>query len=153
MGAGAYMTDLSKDAQLSRSPGGNRWCEETGQRVLKRSCTGPKCRGARNRRKGQRKQREVRKVLNLKPEKWAGRTGNEETWNASNLRFEVKSGKQVEPVATRYVKARNQADAARAVGDTRPFVFVAAPDSTTPLLVVRADELESVVAAFIEEWT
>lgn len=147
------MTDFSKDAQLSRSPGGNRWCEETGQRVLKRSCTGPKCQGARNRRKGQRKQREVRKALMLRDEKWRGSTGNEETWNASRLRFEVKSGKQVQPVATRYVAARNQSDAARPVGDTRPFVFVAAPDGTTPLVVVRADELPAVVAAFVEEWS
>lgn len=146
------MEDLSKEAQLARSPGGNRYCEETGQRVLKRNCTGPKCRGARNRRKGQRKQREVRKALALRDEKWAGRTGNEETWNASNLRFEVKAGKQVQPVATRYVAARAQADAARAVGDFRPFVFVAAPDGSQPLIVVRADELQAVVAAFIEEW-
>jgi len=144
--------DLSKDAQLSRSPGGNRWCEETGQRLLKRSCTGPKCRGARNRRKGQRKQREVRKILNLADEKWAGRTGNEETWHASNLRFEVKSGKQVEPIATRYLAARKQADAAKPIGDTRPFAFVAAPDGSMPLVVIRADDLSAAVAAFVEEW-
>lgn len=143
--------DLSKEAQVSRSPGGNRKCPRTGK--FKRSCVCGPCKGARNRRKGQRKQREVRKVLNLKPEKWSGRTGNEETWNASNLRFEVKSGKQVEPIATRYVKARNQADAARAVGDNRPFAFVAAPDGSAPLVVVRADELEAVVAAFMEEWS
>jgi hypothetical protein len=92
-------------------------------------------------------------VLNLKDEQWRPRTGNEETWNASNLRFEVKSGKQVEPIATRYVAARNQSDAARAVGDVRPFCFVAAPDGSAPLVLVRADELPAVVAAFVEEWS
>jgi len=143
--------DLSKEAQLSRSPGGNRRCPTTG--VYKGKCTCRPCMGRRNRRKGQVKQRAVRKVLNLKAEKWSGRTGNEETWNASNLRFEVKSGKQVQPVATRYVAARNQSDAARSMGDHRPFVFVAAPDGSSPLVVVRADELPEVVAAFVEEWS
>lgn len=146
------MTDLSKEAQLSRSPGGNRWCEETGMRVLKRACQGPKCRGARSRRKGLRKQREVRKALGLKDERWRSRIANEETWTASNLRFEVKAGKQVEPIATRYVAARNQSDAAKFIGDARPFVFVACPDGSQPLILIRADDLPAVVAAFVEEW-
>lgn len=145
------MNDLSKEAQLARSPGGASKCARTG--TPKRSCTCPSCRGRRNKGKGQRKQREVRKILNLRPEKWRGRTGNEETWVASNLRFEVKAGAQVQPVATRYVAARQQSDAARAVGDTRPFCFVACPDGSTPLVVIRADELAAAVAAFVEEWT
>lgn len=148
------MTDvnpLSKEAQLARSPGGNRRCATTG--VYKGSCKCPRCLGARNRRKGKRSQREVRKALSLRDEKWAGRQANEETWNASALRFEVKSGKQVQPVATRYVAARNQSDAARAIGDVRPFVFVAVPDGSQPLVVVRADELPAVVHAFMDEWT
>lgn len=145
------VTPISKEDQVERSPGGNRRCATTG--VYKGKCSCLRCRGARNRRKGQRKQREVRKALSLKPERWAGRTGNEETWHASNLRFEVKAGKQVGPVGTRYVAARNQADAARAVGDTRPFCFVAVPDGSQPLLVVRVDDLPAVVAAFVEEWS
>lgn len=142
---------LSKEAQLARSPGGASKCPRTGE--PKRACKCPTCIGRRNKRKGQRKQSQVRKVLNLKPEQWRGRTGNEETWNASNLRFEVKAGKQVEPVATRYLSARQQSDANRALGDNRPFCFVACPDGSQPLVVVRADELADVVAAFVEEWT
>jgi hypothetical protein len=51
------------------------------------------------------------------------------------------------------VAARQQSDAAKARGDFRPFVFVAAPDGSQPLVVVRADELQAVVAAFLEEWS
>lgn len=147
------MEDLSKDAQLARSPGQNRYCDETGERVLKRNCTGPKCRGRRNPRKGKRKQRDARKALMLKDEKWSGKHANEETWDSATVRVEVKAGAQVKPIATRYVNARAQSDAARARGDFRPFVFVAAPDGSQPLVVVRADELPAVVAAFVEEWS
>jgi hypothetical protein len=121
--------------------------------VGKAVCTCKSCIGRRSQSKGRKRQREVRKALNLRREKFSGRTGNEENWFASNLRFEVKSGKQVESVAVRYVAARNQSDAARAIGDLRPFVFVAAPDGSQPLVVVRADELERVVEAFMEEWS
>lgn len=144
------MTDLSKEAQISRSPGGNRRCPTTG--VYKGKCTCGPCVGRRSKRKGQRKQREVRKALALKPERWKGREGNEESWTAA-LRVEVKGGKQVEPVNRWYVKARNQSDLAKAIGDPRPFAFVAAPDGTSPLIVIRTDELPAVVAALVEEWS
>ena len=145
------MSDLSKEAQVSRSPGGNRRCTSTG--TLKRDCRCDSCRAWRNQRTGAKGQRKTRQVVGVNPERFSGRIANEETWHASNLRFEVKSGKQAEPINTRYVEARNQSDASRAIGDMRPFVFVAAPDGTTPLLVVRADEMGDVVAAFIEEWS
>lgn len=147
------MTDLpfSKEAQLSRSPGYNPPCPKTG--TPKRQCKCPSCVGRRNKRKGQRKQRQARKALGLKPERWKGREANEETWYSAAVRVEVKSGAQVKPIATRYVAARQQSDAAKARGDFRPFVFVAAPDGSQPLVVVRADELQAVVAAFLEEWS
>lgn len=140
---------FSKAKQTAKSP--NARCSSTG--MLKRQCKCRSCLGARNRRKGQRKQREARKALNLRPESWAGRQANEETWHAANVRVEVKAGAQVKPIATRYVAARAQADAARAIGDLRPFVFVACPDGSQPLIVVRADELGRVLEAFAEEWS
>lgn len=145
------MTDLPFSKEKQVDPAGTRTCPTTG--VYKGKCTCGPCMGKRNRRKGKRSQRTVRKALNIRPESWQGRHANEESWFASNLRFEVKSGKQVQPVATRYVAARNQADAARAIGDMRPFCFVAVPDGSQPLVVIRADELEAAVLAFIEEWS
>ncbi|SRR5690554_1381443 len=144
------VTPISKEDQVARSPGGNRKCPTTG--IYKGKCTCPRCLGARNKRKGSRGQTKTRKALGLKSEKWRGLHANEETWHSSNLRVEVKSGKQVQPVATRYVAARNQSDAARPIGDFRPFIFVAVPDGSQPLVVLRADDLRDVVAAFIEEW-
>jgi hypothetical protein len=94
----------------------------------------------------------VRKELALRTEKFVGRTGNEEHWHASRLRFEVKAGKQVEPIAVRYLRARQQSDAAKSIGDTRPFVMAAVPDGSQTLLVIRADEIRAVVDAFCEEW-
>ena len=143
---------FSKEAQLERSPGQPRYCDETGVRVTRRECDGPICRGRRNRAKGRRGQKKARDMLGLQPERWAGRHANEETWTAA-VRVEVKAGAQVKPVATRYVAARNQSDAARPIGDLRPFVFVAAPDGTQPLVVIRQDELRDVVYALVQEWS
>lgn len=147
------MTDanpLSKDAQVSRSPGGNRRCPSTN--VLRRDCDCRSCRSRRSQSKGRKGQKAARLGLGLRPEKWKGREGNEESWTAA-VRVEVKSGKQVQPIATRYLEARAQSDAARARGDFRPFVYVAAPDGSQPLAVIRTDELEAVVSALIEEWS
>lgn len=141
---------FSRAKQVEDSPGGPKPCPRTGE--PKRTCTCPSCRGRRNRAKGSRAQREARKALGLQPERWKGREANEETWMAA-LRVEVKAGAQVRPIATRYVAARNQSDAARAIGDTRPFALYARPDGSAGLLVIRADELPRVVAALLEEWT
>lgn len=145
------MTDLSKNAQVARSPGGNRRCNETLQ--LKRSCSCHQCQGWRNQRKGQKAQSKTRKALGLRGERFKSKLTNEETWNASSLRVEVKAGAQAQPIATRYVEARTQADAAKSIGDPRPFVMAAVPDGSSPLLVIRADDLEAVVYTLLEEWS
>lgn len=146
------MTDdlpFSKSKQIARSPGGNRRCATTSQ--LKADCTCGSCRGSKNRTSGLKAQRKARKALRLNPERYRSKEGNEESWRAA-LRIEVKSGAQANPVATRYVKARNQSDAARAIGDTRSFAALFIPDGSAPLLVVRVDELYDIVAALVEEW-
>lgn len=144
------MADLSKEAQVARSPGGNRRCPDTS--LLKADCRCPRCLGHQSQKKGRSGQRRARRALDLKPEKFSGRLGNEESWNAASVRAEVKSGKQVEPIARLFVEARNQSDAHRAIGDLRPFVHVAVPDGSQALIVIRADELREVVYALIEEW-
>lgn len=146
------MTDdlpFSKSKQIARSPGGNRLCSACGNLKADGNC--PACRGFKNRTSGLKAQRKARKALRLQPEKFRGREGNEESWRAA-LRIEVKSGSNANPVATRYVKARNQSDAARAIGDTRSFAALFIPDGSAPLLVVRVDELYDIVAALVEEW-
>jgi hypothetical protein len=142
------MDDLSKDAQLARSPGGNRTCPTTGE--LKRSCSCYSCVGSRNRRKGKRKQRETRKVL----EREFGTAGptqtvtsHEENWRM-RVRLEVKSGKQVESLTKRFLTAEAQSNASKAEGDTRPFVFAAAPDGTSDQIIAfRLSQREAVIGA------
>lgn len=64
---------------------------------------------------------------------------------------ESKAGAQVGPIWTRYQAARAQAEASRAVGDHRPFVFLAHPDGTSEwLVVVSSRDWEQVVAAYGE---
>jgi len=112
-------------------------------------------RGINNRRKGQRKQREARKTLEkaLKVEssaRYAGLTANEESWRLA-YRVEVKAGKQVGPIETRYLAAENQSTMnqknPKAVGDTRPFVFIAMPDGwgTEGLVIFRLSVLNQIL--------
>lgn len=118
-----------------------------GKRRVK-GCGDPVARGKRNKRSGQRKQRAAAKVLRV-PLNGLG-SGHEENWPSVVL-TEVKSGAQVKPVATRYRNARAQAEAKRAIGDHRPFVFVAMPEGESGgLVVVHTDDLENVVAALAE---
>jgi hypothetical protein len=111
-----------------------------------RSAPCPRCRGRRNRQKGLRKQRTARKGLVPDP-LWWSELANEENWRGM-LRLEVKSGAQVRGIATKYLAAEAQADAARAVGDLRPFGFVAMPDEwgSEGLVVVRLSLMRALVA-------
>ncbi len=112
------------------------------------------CRGARNRRSGMRKQREARKALEAvtgkEAARFAGQLGNEEAWHGLPLRVEVKSGAIAGPVWTKYAAAEAQSNVSKAIGDVRPFVFVAMGQRTSDgLLVCRLSELGRVVEALV----
>lgn len=112
------------------------------------------CRGARSRRSGMKKQREARKAFEVltgvDAARFAGQLGNEEAWTGLPIRVEVKSGSQVGPVWTKYALAETQAEAARAIGDARPFVFVAMPTGMTDgLFVCRLSNLSAVVEGLV----
>lgn len=143
------MVDLSKDAQIARSPGGNRTCPTTGE--TKRSCSCWACQGRRNRAKGKRKQLEARKIADkgfglAGPTKTV--TAHEENWR-HRIRLEVKSGQQVKAMTTRFLEAETQSQVSKAVGDSRPFVFAAAPDGMTDQIwAFRASDLGRIIEAF-----
>lgn len=144
--------DLSKEAQLERSATqSQRTCKRTGETLRKCSC--PSCRGRKNRKKGQAGQREARKALGLAQEQWRGREANEETWTAA-LRVEVKAGgRMANPVGLRYDQMKAQSEAAKAIGDARPFVAAVKPDGWADVVVmVKGSDLPAVVAALVEEW-
>jgi tRNA 2-selenouridine synthase SelU len=109
-------------------------------------------RGLTNKNKGRRKQNLARKKLKIPDTKFRSQMGNEESWQGE-VRVEVKAGKQVQTLWTKYQKAKEQSDKNVAIGDTRPFMFVAMPDGTSNgLVVVELDKLDEVVFALLETW-
>ena len=109
-------------------------------------------RGLTNKNKGRRKQNLARKKLRIPDTKFRSQMGNEESWQGE-VRVEVKAGKQVQTLWTKYKKAKEQSDANTRIGDTRPFMFVAMPDGTSNgLVVVELDKLDEVVFALLETW-
>tara|TARA_R100000654_G_scaffold15975_4_gene33795 strand:+ start:126 stop:587 length:462 start_codon:yes stop_codon:yes gene_type:complete len=109
-------------------------------------------RGLTNKNKGRRKQNLARKKLRIPDTKFRSQMGNEESW-LGEVRVEVKAGKQVQTLWTKYQKAKEQSDANTRIGDTRPFMFVAMPDGTSNgLVVVELDKLDEVVFALLETW-
>lgn len=121
-----------------------------GSRCVARQCKCRRCMGKANKRKGQSKQRKAAKAVGIVVNRTGA--GHEENYGGS-LRIEAKSGAQVGPIHTRYLNARAQSEAARPIGDHRPFAFMAMPDGCSyGLLVVRTDELPEVVQALLENW-
>jgi hypothetical protein len=78
--------------------------------------------------------------------------GHEEFLGGS-VRVEVKAGAQVKPVFTKFLASEAQSEAARPVGDHRPFVAVFMPEGTSDgLAVVRLSALHEFAAALVEQW-
>ena len=109
-------------------------------------CGDPVARGKRNRSKGDSKARRARKQLGI-----AGvNSRHEEHWGGG-VRVEIKAGKQVSPIWTRFLLAEGQSNAARAIADGRPFVMIAMPDDTRDGLVIcRLSQVQNVAAAVLE---
>ena len=119
--------------------------DRKGKRRVK-GCGDPAARGRRNRRKGDSKARRARKKLGL----GGHLTRHEENWGGA-FRTEIKAGAQVGPIATPFQAAKAQSDAAKAVGDIRPFVMVAMPDGTSKGIVLMDLEEFSQIVLLIEE--
>lgn len=96
-----------------------------------RGCACNKCRGKRNRAKGDKKARDARKVLGI----GGANTRHEELWGG-DIRVEVKAGAQINPVFTAYLRCEMQSEPHRPIGDYRPFAMVAMPDGMKDGLVV-----------------
>jgi hypothetical protein len=119
--------------------------DRQGKRRVK-GCGDPAARGRRNRRKGDSKARRARKKLGL----GGHLTRHEENWGGI-FRCEIKAGAQISPIATRFNAAKAQSDAAKAIGDIRPFVMVAMPDGTSRGIVLMDLEEFSQVVSLIEK--
>lgn len=112
-------------------------------------CKCRSCIGTRNRRGGMKAQRKFQKEAKIKQAAWRGANGNEESWR-DPFRWELKSGAQVRPAVTAYLRQRQQAEANRPVGDVRPFA-AGMSYSGTSIVCVSAADWASHVAPLLEE--
>ena len=121
----------------------------------KRTCRCRTCINRKNRAKGKRKQNMVRKKLGIPDRKFHGADAHEENWRSA-VRIEVKAGKQVGPIATRFNKAEAQSweNVKNVVGGRgKPFMMVAMPEGTSDgLCIIRLSELDKVIEAIQDNW-
>ena len=106
-----------------------------------------------NRNNGRTKQEMARKLLKV-PDNVSGKIpADEEDWN-SNVLFEVKSGKQVDPIATRFYNAESQSqEFVDTLGTKKPFSMIAMPHGTGDgIFMCRLSSLEKVVDGLLENW-
>ena len=106
-----------------------------------------------NRNNGRSKQEMARKLLKV-PNNVSGKIpADEEDWN-SNVLFEVKSGKQVDPIATRFYNAESQSqEFVDTLGTKKPFSMIAMPHGTGDgIFMCRLSSLEKVVEGLLENW-
>ena len=106
-----------------------------------------------NRNNGKSKQDMARKLLKV-PNNVSGKIpADEEDWN-SNVLFEVKSGKQVDPIATRFYNAESQSqEFVDTLGTKKPFSMIAMPHGTGDgIFMCRLSSLEKVVEGLLKNW-
>lgn len=112
-----------------------------------RGCGDPAARGKRNRRKGDSKARRARKKLGL----GGHLTRHEENWGGA-FRVEIKAGAQIKAIATRFNAAKLQSDAAKALGDIRPFAMVAMPDgSSEGIVLMTLSEFSELASLLVDK--
>ena len=109
-----------------------------------------------NRSNGRTKQMRAKELLGVPDRKFGGKSADEEHWN-SEIRFEVKSGNQVEPIATRFYKAEKQSSeyAGRQKDGSinKPFSMVAMPHGTGDgIFLCRLSDIKKVVEGLQENW-
>lgn len=119
-----------------------------GTLCVKRGCVCRRCLGRRSRSKGDTKALKARKALGI-----PGANTRHEEHLGGGVRWEAKAGAQVKPMWTAFLKAEQQSEQVRAMGDTRPFVMTAAPDGDSDqLFACRLSVLPEVIAAIAEQW-
>lgn len=117
-----------------------------------RLCPCVRCRGARNRRKGLRKQTAARKALGVPSQKFGD--SNEERWLDALFANEVKAGLQCKPLLNwwRRVEAQVLANEATFGDRRRPVRAVAMPEGQTDgLVVVRLSTWRDIVRPALDE--
>jgi hypothetical protein len=97
----------------------------------------------------------VRKKLGIPDRKFHGADAHEENWRSA-VRIEVKAGKQVGPIATRFNKAEAQSweNVKNVIGGRdKPFMMVAMPDGESDGIVLfRLSKMKEVLEGILSNW-
>lgn len=123
-----------------------------GIRCVARVCKCVSCRNRNNRKRGLTKQRQAAVALGLDVGKFLP---SDEEAMGGNVRMECKATKaEAGPVWTAFSKVEAQSEAARPIGDHRPFVAVFMPpgEGKDGLAVVRLSSVNEFAAAIVERW-
>ena len=110
------------------------------------------CRGRRNRARGKRAERDMRKKVGVTVATTMHAAIGEEAWTHPVFRDECKAGAQVGPIATRFLAAEKQSEQNRRIGDNRDFRYLARPDGMPGgLVVVRGSVWDAVIEPALRE--
>tara|TARA_B100001248_G_C27362194_1_gene447085 strand:- start:289 stop:675 length:387 start_codon:yes stop_codon:yes gene_type:complete len=102
------------------------------------------------------KQERARKLLRVPDREFGASNLDEELWN-SEVQFEVKSGKQVNTIASYFFRIEdetaNKIKNTKGVQTKKPFAMICMPSGTGDgLLVTRLSDLEKLVSGLQENW-
>lgn len=120
-----------------------------------KGCQDPDARRGLNRVNGLKKQAKAKKQLGIPDSKYRGRDGNEENWADVLFANEVKSGAQVSPIATWFLRVETQALTAQiSIGSARrPVRAVAMPDGMSDgIVAVRTSTWARIVKPALDAY-
>lgn len=137
---------------LDTATGARPWVCKASTGDCSRGAPCRSCMGRRSKRKGREKQRSAATALRIPASKFASQMGHEENLRGP-VRIEVKSGAQISPIEKRFLAYEKQSEAARPVGDSRPFLAVAMPDGWPAgegIAMFRLSALDDLIGAYTE---
>ena len=102
------------------------------------------------------KQERARKLLKVPDREFGASNLDEELWN-SEVQFEVKSGKQVNTIASHFFRVedevRKKINNTEGMTNEKPFAMICMPSGTGDgILLTRISDLEKVVEGLLCNW-
>lgn len=112
--------------------------------------------GKKARQSGFKLQERARKLLRVPDREFGASNLDEELWNSA-VQFEVKSGKQVDKIASHFFRVEDEVDRkiknTEGVEKNKPFAMICMPSGTGDgILLTRISDLEGLVEGLLTNW-
>ena len=112
--------------------------------------------GTKARQSGFKLQERARKLLRVPDREFGASNLDEELWNSA-VQFEVKSGKQVDKIASHFFRVEDEVDRkiknTEGVEKNKPFAMICMPSGTGDgILLTRLSDLEGLVEGLLTNW-